>query len=240
MNFFNTIFNSLLYRPLFNGLILLYTYLPGSDFGIAIIVLTILLRIVLSPFMAQTIKSQKAISEIQPKIQEIQEKFKDDQERQIQEITNLYQEKKINPLNMFLPLLIQLPLLIALFQVFSKGLKLNAMDSLYGFVPHPGEINYTFLGLMNLSQPNIILAVFSAVSQFFQLKMQNFQTKKAKNKNNQDRFSKTAQNQMPYFLSAFTFVFLSRIPAALGLYWMATSLFSIGHQYILKNHDESD
>ena len=238
MNLFTGVFNALLYQPLFNVLILLYNYLPGNDFGLAVIILTFLLRLLLYPVMTQSIRYQQALSEIQPKIQEIQEKYKDDQEQQAKQILNVYKEKRISPFSVFLPLLIQLPLLIALFQVFRSGLQPESMDSLYGFMTHPGEINYLFLGLISLSNPSMLLAVLTAIIQFFQLKTASpkIKSKKTKKKDALSRFSEMSQKQMPYFLSAFTFAFLSKLPAALGLYWITTSLFSIGQQYILRNH----
>lgn len=238
MNFLTQAFNFLLYQPLFNVLILIYNYLAGSDFGLAVIILTFLLRLILYPIMTQSIKYQQTLSEIQPKIQEVQKKYKDDQEQQAKEIMNIYKEKKINPFSVFLPILIQLPLLIAVFQVFRNGLQPESMDHLYSFVAHPGEINYLFLGLISLSEPNTILAALTAISQFFQLKLAS-PVKKAKKPKKEDglaKFSEISQKQLPYFISIFTFFLLSKFPAALGLYWMTTSLFTIGQQYVLKNH----
>ncbi len=240
MNLFTETFHTLLYRPLFNVLILLYKYLPGNDFGLAVIVLTFLLRLILYPLMTQSIRYQQTVSEIQPKIQEIQKKYKNNQEQQAKEIINVYKEKKISPFSVFLPLLIQLPLLIALFQVFRSGLQPESMNNLYGFISHPGEINYLFLGLISLPEPNILLAVLTAIVQFFQLKTASpkIKSKKTKKKDSISRFSEMTQKQTPYFLSVFTFVFLTKLPAALGLYWITTSLFSMGQQYILRNHDK--
>lgn len=245
MNILIQAFNTLLYQPLFNALILLYNYLPGNDFGLAVIILTFLLRLFLYPVMTQSIKYQQALNEIQPKLKEIQEKYKDNKEQQAKEIMNLYKEKKINPFSVFLPLLIQLPLLIALFQVFKTGLQPESMNSLYSFIAHPGEINYLFLGLISLSEPSLLLAAITSVVQFFQFKKMNpkqktiHQSGGTKKKDAIMQFSNMAQKQMPYFLSAFTFAFLTKLPAALGLYWITTSLFSIGQQHILKNHDKS-
>ena len=238
MNLLIQTFNTVLYQPLFNALILLYNYLPGNNFGLAVIALTFLLRLFLYPIMTQSIKYQQTLNEIQPRLKEIQEKYKDDQGQQAKEIMNIYKEKKINPFNVFLPLLVQLPLLIALFQVFRTGLQPESMNSLYSFVSHPGEINYLFLGLISLSEPSLLLAGLTSVVQFFQLKRVTLQSKqkKTKKKDSIMKFSNMAQKQMPYFLAAFTFVFLTKLPAALGLYWITTSLFSIGQQYILTNH----
>ncbi len=238
MNIFSSAFNTFLYRPLFNSLILLYEYLPGKDFGFAVIVLTFLLRMMLFPLMSRTIKYQKIMTEIQPKVKEIQERLKDDQEKQMKEIMALYKEKKISPFSVFIPLLIQLPLLIALFRVFSAGISSGEMVNLYSFVPNPGEINYLFLNIVSLSSPNIILTTLAAATQFFQIKTQNQKTKTKKNakKNSMAQFSAISQKQMPYLLSGFTFIFLLKAPSALSLYLIVTSLFSIGQQRILKKH----
>jgi len=90
-------FNTILYQPLFNALVLLYEFLPGHDFGIAIIVLTILIRLLFFPLMAKSLKSQKTLTELQPKIRDIQQKYKKDKERQAKEIMELYQREKMNP-----------------------------------------------------------------------------------------------------------------------------------------------
>jgi len=228
-------FNLILYQPLFNILVLLYKYLPGHDFGIAVIVLTILIRLVLYPLTAQSIKSQKVLSELQPKIQKIQEKFKGDRERQVKEMMKLYQKEKINPFGGCLPLLIQLPILIALFWVFmtfKDGLDSSELAVLYHFIsfpPLPEEP--MFLGLINLAQSSLILAFLAGICQFFQTKMITPKIKKAKNQ--MARFSEMIQKQMLYFFPIFTVFILWKLPAAIGLYWIVTSLFSIGQQYLV-------
>jgi len=125
MDFLITIFNETLYRPLFSLLVWVYNTIPGHDLGIAIILVTIFLRIVLYPLSHKALKSQKALQELQPKIKEIQKKFKDKQE-QAKATMEFYKENKINPFSGCLPLLIQLPILIGLYRVFSHG-------------PQPGE-----------------------------------------------------------------------------------------------------
>ncbi len=235
MNILVEVFNKVLYQPLFNALALLYNFLPGNDFGIAVIVLTILIRLALHPLMSQSLKSRKVFSELQPRIKEIQEKFKNDKQKQAEEMLKLYQTEKINPIGGLLPLLIQLPLLIALYQVFWKGLQPEAMNSLYSFIPRFGEINPSFLGVVNLSQASMFLAVLAGTVQFVQAKMMSPKSKSKKGKTNQ--ITDIMQKQMLYFLPVFTIVILLRLPAAIALYWIITSLFSIGQQYnINKNH----
>ncbi|XOB41247.1 MAG: YidC/Oxa1 family membrane protein insertase [Candidatus Nealsonbacteria bacterium] len=236
MNILVEIFNKVLYQPLFNVLAFLYHWLPGNDFGIAVIILTILIRLALYPLMSKSLKSQKVFRELQPKIKEIQKKFKDDQKKQTEELLNLYREAKINPIGGFLPLLIQLPLLIALYQVFWRGLEPGAMNSLYSFMPVLGEINPSFLGIVNLSQASIFLAVLAGTVQFFQAKTMNPKQKKQKS-----QIANIMQKQMLYFLPLFTVIILLRLPAAIALYLIVTSLFSIAQQYnVNKNHVKSN
>lgn len=188
--------------------------------------------------MVQSIKSQKKLSGLQVKVQEIQEKYKDDKETQAKELTAFYQKENINYLSGCLPLFIQLPILYALYQLFLKGFKPEAMINLYSFVPHPGTINPIFLGFLNLSQPNWLLALITGIGQYFQMKMVSPKEEKIKTKNSMDQFAQRTQNFTLYFLFGFTVILLLRLPAALALYWFAASLFSILQQYvILKNYD---
>lgn len=234
MDFFINAFNVLLYQPLLNALIFIYQYLPGRDFGIAVIALTIIIRILLYPLMLQSIRSQKVLSELQPQIQEIQQKYKEDKEKQTKEMMALYQREKINPLGGCLPLLIQLPILLALYRVFWNGLSLESMSMLYSFVPSPGEINPFFLGLVNLAEPSIFLAILAGILQFFQTKMLTPKIKKTPAKGDQmAQFSGMMQKQMLYFLPLFTVFILWKLPAAIGLYWAITAIFSIFQQYII-------
>jgi YidC/Oxa1 family membrane protein insertase len=230
-------FNLILYQPLFNILILFYEYLPGHDFGIAVIVLTILIKFLFYPLGIKAIKAQKILQELQPKLKEIQEKYKTDKEKQVRQTLELYKKAKINPFSGFLPILIQLPILIALYQVFWKGLRPEATSNLYSFVPQPGTIDPTFLGLLNLSQPNLILAVLAGIAQFFQTKMvtphQKFGGGQVAKKNQKVQFSQVLQKQMLYFFPIFTVFILWKLPSAIGLYWIVTTLFSIVQQFLI-------
>src|SRR6056297_3402557 len=119
MNFFIQAFNVILYQPLFNALIFLYQVIPGQSFGLAIILLTVAIRLLLYPLNAKSIRSQQAMSEIQPKIKEIQDKY-EDKEEQAQKMMELYQEKDVNPFSGCLPMLLQLPILIVLIRIFRR------------------------------------------------------------------------------------------------------------------------
>ena len=121
------IFNITLYRPLFNLLVLFYNWLPWQDFGIAIILLTIVIRVILYPISVKALNSQLTLQKLQPKLQEIQKKYKNDKEKQAKATLDLYKKEKVNPFGWILLALIQLPILIALYSVFWNGLKRRIM-----------------------------------------------------------------------------------------------------------------
>lgn len=232
----SSIFNLLIYQPLLNALFVLYKYLPGNDFGMAIIILTFGVRFLLYPLSRAAIKSQRALSELQPKIKEIQERFKNDLERQTKETLALYREAKVNPFASVLPFLVQLPVLIALFRIFGVNLmNSNWFGALYPFLEPPGHIDFTFLGMFNLGEPNILFALGAGILQFVQTKIPTPSSKESQSfsqkKEGQLDFSQLMQKQMLYFFPVFTFIILLKLPSALGLYWAATTAFSIGQQY---------
>lgn len=236
ISFLVNAFNTVLYIPLFNFLVLIYDYFPGHDFGIAIIILTLIIRLILYPSSAKSIKTQKALSEIQPKLQEIQKKYKDDKEKQVKETMDLYKQAKINPFGGLLPTIIQLPLLIALYSVFSRGLNPAELSNLYSFVFNPIHINTIFLGIIDLAKPSWTLAILAGICQFVQTKATLPTTKKSSNKSSD--FSQKMQKQMVYFFPFLTVIILMRLPSALGLYWAIGSLFLIIEQYfIFKKRD---
>jgi YidC/Oxa1 family membrane protein insertase len=239
INFFYII----LYQPLFNSLVLLYNYVPGHDFGIAIIFLTLIIRIILFPISIKAVKSQRGLQTLQPKIQELQKKYKDDKEKQAKEVLELYKKEKINPFSGLLLALIQLPILIALYRVFWNGLNPKELTSLYSFVLNPGHINFLFLHIINLSKPNFGLAILAGLVQYFQTKTMFPKTNiKPSNKNQGPDFSQMMQKQMMYFFPVFTIIILINLPSALGLYWVASGLFTIAQQYLILrgNKDQKE
>jgi len=238
MNILSAFFNTILYQPLLNLLILLYAYLPGSDFGVAVIIFTLLIKIVLSPTSLKAARSQRALAKIQPRIKEIQQKYKDDKAKQSQAMMEIYKQEKINPLSGCLPILIQLPILIALYQVFLRGLQPEALKaSLYSFVPYTPLTNITFLGIIDLSKSNIFSALLAGILQFFQSKLSlSFaKPKEANDKTKKQGFSSMMQSQMLYFFPLLTIFIVWKFGSIIGLYWIVSALFSIGELYIIKN-----
>ncbi|MBU1137320.1 YidC/Oxa1 family membrane protein insertase [Patescibacteria group bacterium] len=229
MEFIISVFNQVLYFPLLNILILIYNFLPLKDLGIAIIILTVLIRFILYPLSKKSIQSQQAINKLQPKIKEIQKKYPK-KEEQARETMLLYQKYKINPVAGCLPILIQLPVLIALFRVFSIGLNLSQLDYLYSFVYRPEIINFMFLGILDLSRRSIVLSVLAGFLQFIQSKMILPKKSSSQSSGGKMDFSSIMNQQMIYFMPIFTIFIALNLPAALPLYWIVITLFGIIQQ----------
>lgn len=200
------IFNLILYQPLFKALLWLYYYIP--DFGIAIIILTIIIRIILYPLNQKALKSQKELSALQPKIKEMQKKYSHDKIKQGEIMMKLYKEHKINPFSSFLPILIQLPILIALFKVFIDLAKNSEL------------INPMFLNLINLSQRSIFLSVLAGITQFWQSKSIPGTSQQA--------------SKFIYFMPLITVFIGLSMPAGLPLYWITITLLTILQQYLYE------
>lgn len=226
---FSTIFNVLIYEPILNFLILLYNLL--GNFGLAVIVLTIVIKLALNPLNQKSIESQKMMAEMQPKIKEIQKKYKDNKEEQGRELLKLYQDTKFNPFAGIFVVFLQLPILWALFRIFKSNIELDKIGSiLYPFISAPSAINYNFLGV-NLAEASIGVALITAIAQYFQAKTMQMPKKQSdKEKDQMEQISEMMQKQMMLIIPVFTFFILFKLPAALGLYWFLITVLNIIQQ----------
>lgn len=230
------IFNEALYRPLLNLLFLIYNY-TWADLGVAIIILTIIIRFVLLPLFYKSAKDQTIIQKITPRIQELQRIHKHDKEKQVSEIMKVYKEHKVNPFSGFLLLLIQLPILIALYRVFLKGFANDVLSQLYSFVHAPASIHTTFLGIINLNAKNVWLVVLAGVFQYLQSKLMFAVSAKKNNPEGQSKELAMAQKMSKNMMimgPVLTVVILYSLPAAVALYWLTTSVFSVIQQIVIN------
>ena len=225
---FAEIYQTVLYQPIFNLLVFFYNLL--GDTGVAIILLTIVIKIILSPFFVQSIKSQRAMQAIQPKLEALKEKYKDNKEKLGPAIMELYKKEKVSPFSSCLPLLIQLPFLIAVFQVFQKGLVDGSFNLLYPFITNPGSLNPLAFGFLNVAQKNIPLAILAGLAQFWQSKMM---LGKQQIKANQSPFASSMNKQMTYLMPLFTVFIGASLPAGLTLYWFLTTLLGALQQLVI-------
>ena len=239
------LFHSLIYQHLYNILILFYNIIPGKDFGISIILITLLLRTVLIPLYKKQIESQKKLQELQPKIKELQERTKNDKEQQTKQLMELYKEHKTNPFSGCLPLVVQLVFLIAIYRVLitisNDGLTADS-SQLYSFVSNPGKINQFFIFLVDLTKPSIIIAALAAIAQYFQTKMlmQN-QANTATIKKDDSKTPDMAQmmSKQMLYLGPFMTLFIGiKFPAGLSLYWLAGTLFMLVQQLMIEKESK--
>ena len=226
-----TLYTEIFYRPLFNAVVFLYDILPGHDFGLAIIALTAVIRILFFPLSIRTVRSQKELNQLNPKMQEIKQRLKGDSSAQSAEIMKLYKDHNINPLAGCLPLIIQLPILIALYRAFIAGLKPENLVMLYKFVSNPGVINKISFGFIDITSKMPLLAIFAGVAQFIQA-----WATKAQNQGSSPNKEMAALNsQMLYFFPIMIIVIGWNLPAGLVLYWITTTVFSVLEQLYIKH-----
>lgn len=227
------LFHVIFYEPLYNLLVFIYGVMPIKDFGLAVIIITIIVKLILYPFSQQSIKAQRSMMEIQPKLEEIKEKHKEDKQAQAQATIKLYQENKVNPFSSCLPMLVQLPFLFALYRVFIDGLNNNGVTNLYPFIKNPGTINSVSFGFLDLAIPSLILAILAGLAQFFQTKL--LQVKKPETKNQgaaDESIMSTVNKQMLFMMPIITVLVGSQLPGGLVLYWLITTLLTILQQKI--------
>ena len=230
------LFHSFVYQPIYNALILIYNIIPGHDLGVAIILLTIIIRFFLYPISKKQIESQKKLQDLQPEIKKIQDKYKNDKEKQGRALMEFYKEKKVNPASGCLPLVVQIVFFIALYRAFIAGLNFDSgCNDLYNFVACPSGINVKFFGVLNLAKPNVILAVIAAAGQFVQTKMMMTKSPMPVNKGD---FSSIMNQQMLYLGPLLTLFIGMKFPAGLALYWVVNTLFAIVQQYLAMKKPE--
>lgn len=254
IEFITNFFHVIIYDPLYNLLVMVYNFVPYKDFGLAIVLVTVLIKLVLAPIFRKQIESQKRLQELQPKIKEIQNKYKDDKEKQTKAIMEFYKDNKVNPFSGCMPLILQLFIFIAFYRViiaFVDSTFLVNGDILYTFIDNPGQLPYEdSFGMINLMEANKYLAVLAAIAMYFQSKMmmQKNVDKKSEEKKevanaDEDKkpdFAQMMQKQMLYVGPLITLVIGWTFAAGLTLYWFASILFSIAQQYYLQRNKKKE
>ena len=245
------IFNVIIIQPLLNLLMVLYSIMPFHDFGLAIIAITIIIRAVLWPLSAKSLHSQKALKALQPEIDKIKKRYKDNPQATQKAMAELYKEKEINPFSSCLPTLLQFPILIGLYWVFVKfkdpafiqiaNNSKSVIAQLYSWtgqiptvkaiVQADGSLHTSFLGLVNLAKPSIVLAVLAGATQFIQTKLMT--------PNKPDDPQQKMMANMVYLFPIITIVISINLPAALPLYWTASTAVAAYQQWLIMHKEIS-
>jgi len=231
------ILKTIFYEPLYNALVFLVSVIPGHDVGVAIILLTVLVRAILFPLGQKSVKSQIELRMIEPEIAKIKEEFKNNKEEQAKKTFELYRKHGVNPFSGCLLTLIQLPIIIALYYVFLKGIGSGALldgGTLYSFITPPDFINTNFLGLIDITKKSLILALLAGLTQFIQAYLTVIPSSGAEKKSFKGDLMKSMQFQMKYFLPIFVFFIAYKISAGVALYWTISNIFMIAQEMVVR------
>ncbi|MBI2030830.1 membrane protein insertase YidC [Candidatus Kaiserbacteria bacterium] len=229
-------FHTVVYDPLYNGLIFLVNHIPTHDVGIAIVILTILVRLVVYPLSKRAIQSQIAMKKVVPEVEELKKKYKKNSPEQTQAVFAFYKEHDIHPFAGLGLMLIQLPILIALYWIFAMGgLPVVDENILYGFVPRPETVNMLFLGLIDMgAKHNIVLALLTVATQliYSRLSMGPRVGKTAVEESLSSDMAKSFDLQVRYVLPVVIGFVVYVVAAAAPLYYVTSNIFMIAQEYL--------
>ena len=196
---------------LFNG------WIP--NFGVAIILLTILVRLLFWPLTRKSTEGMKKMQELQPLMKEIQAKYKDNPQRLQQETWQLYREKKVNPMSSCLPMLIQIPVFIALFNVLRSAVELRYAPFLWiADLSEPEGLFASWFPFGGLNLLPILMAVSTALQSYF----------------TPSTGDKKQQQMMMVMMPAMMLIMFYSFPSALSLYWFLSNIFSIVQMWLIR------
>lgn len=229
--FFQNLWRNLLYRPILNVLFFFIMTIPGHSLGWALVFLTLLIKLILLVPNQKALKSQKSLQIIQPQLDALKVKYKDNPQLMAEETMKIWKEHKVNPMGSCLPMLIQFPILIALFYVVKDGLSTFDATLLYSPLQsfNPASAIPFFFGL-DLTKVNALyLPIIIGLLQFLQMRL-SF----AKTKPQAGSQAAMMNSMMQYVLPVMIGVFSASLPAAVGLYWGVSTLFAIGQQVVVN------
>lgn len=239
---FTKLWRTLIYQPILNVLVGLLVYMPNHYLGLAVILLTIIIRTILLAPSQKAMKGQQRMQEVQPKLEELKKKYANDQARLAQETMLLWKTHKVNPLSSCLPILIQLPILIALYSVVMGGLSPDRTALIYDFMPAFSlhEIDPSFLGFNLLEKSIVVFPLIVGGLQFLQMQLMQVKRKHStkssdkKEEKSMPNEMEMANKMMKYIMPVMIAVFTAQLPAAVGLYWGTSTFYGIIQQLVVN------
>lgn len=239
-----TMYHTYIFIPLYNMLIGIMDLFPWMDIGVAVIVFTCVVKFILFPLSKKAIISQIKMKAVEPKVAVLREKYKSDQKVMGQKLMELYKENNVNPFSMLLPILIQFPIIIAMYSVFANsGLPVVNESYLYSFI-HVPVADVNFLGLIDTTKTSLLISVLVAVSQFAYLQYNSIQQKKspsnvggisAGSQASSILASSAIMDRMKYIFPVIIFIISLNLSAAIGIYWVVSNLFTLGQDYWVRH-----
>ncbi|ETB64089.1 TPA: membrane protein insertase YidC [Candidatus Nomurabacteria bacterium] len=235
----HTFWTTIFYQPIYNALIFIMDKVTFGDIGFAIILLTIIVKLILAPLTRKSIRSQILMKKMEPELKQIKKDYPN-KEEQAKKTFDLYKKYGTNPFSGCLVILIQLPVIFALYYVFYKGITVD-QSLIYSFINIP-EISHTkFLNLIEMSSKNIPLAILTGLSQFVQgylsIPLKNKEPNEEKEKKQpdfQEALSNSMQTNIKYILPVFIAFVAYQTSAAVALYWITSNVFTIVQEWHIR------
>lgn len=237
------LFHTFVYVPLYNTLIAILAYVPWIDVGVAVIILTVVVKTLLFPISLKAARHQQLLKKLEKPMREIQEKYKDDKQEQGRKLLELYKEAGTNPFSGFFLILIQLPIIIGLYLVFYRGgLPAVHVETLYAWVKIPDNVHMLFLGLVDMAGKSLPLAAVAGITQYIQahLTLPKLEPRKETDGFQQD-FARSMNTNVRYVFPLLMGGLAYALSAAVALYWITSNIFAIGQElYVRRQLAEGD
>ena len=229
-------FHTFFYEPIYNLLVFVLTIVPLHDVGVAIILVTCIVRGIILPLNLSATKSQYAIKKVEDEINKIREKHKDNPQEMSKNMMAIYKREGINPFASFFVILIQLPIIIALYFVFKDGIQIDE-ESLYSFLSFPQTLHTHAFGILDVTSKSVAIALTTGVSAYVLARRQTstmVSKKQPHEESFQDHFMKSMKIQLLYVLPVIIGFSAAILPAAVGLYWTTSNIVSYFQDVYIK------
>jgi YidC/Oxa1 family membrane protein insertase len=234
------IWNAVLYRPLLNALAFLVSIIPGGDVGIAIIILTIAVKLALFPLSERQIRNQVAMNILAPELDKIK-KSGASKEVQAKETFELYKKHKTNPFSGCLLIIPTLIVIIALYRVFITGINFDS-GLLYSFIRMPQHLSMTFLGIVDISKQSLVLALLAGASQYLQAYFMPKPPAPSVSSASPDSFqaslNKSMNTNMMYILPLLIAFIAYRYSGVVALYLITSNIFTVAQQIYVNRTEK--
>lgn len=240
---FATFWHTVFFDPVYNALILILDHVPGGDVGVAIVLLTIVIKLILLPLSLSAAKTQRAMRTLEPELTKIKEKHKDDREKLARATMDAYTKAGVRPFASIFLILLQLPIIFALYLAVSRGggVPFPEINTalLYSFVPVPETVTMLFLGIVDMIGRSLPLALLAGATQFVHTRLALPPLppkKKDAAPSFKDDFAHSMQLQMRYVLPIVITVVAYTISAAIALYFLVSNLMAIATELIVRRN----
>jgi YidC/Oxa1 family membrane protein insertase len=232
----SSLFHTLFYNPIYNALVAFMALIPGGDVGVAVILVTLIIRLILLPFSLSAARTQHVMKRLEPQLKELKERHKGDKEKEALETLALYREAKVNPFASILTVFIQIPVLLALFWVFRYE-PFSVLDTakLYALTPLPHAVSLSFLGIISVTSKSMVLALLAGVTQYIQAHIALLGSMKPSDtKGFQGDFQRLMGMQLKYFFPFLIAMISYSTSGAIALYFVTTNCAGILQEIYIR------